>query len=156
MSVLKGSVREVLQRIVRNSGHRIPGQYRDDMLEWIPEAIEEIGGFPDNKFIRCSTPKLGHPDALATQNHVVELPCGLIDIIAVENEQGYRMRYGSDETDIRIQSTRYHLNSTNNPVGSVRATNFQMDVFQIEGGINENVTDPSVPWDGSDIMQKPL
>ena len=35
-SILKGSVREVLQRIVRNSGHKIPGQFRYDMLEWIP------------------------------------------------------------------------------------------------------------------------
>ena len=34
--ILKGNVREVLQRVVRNSGHKIPSQYRDDMLEWLP------------------------------------------------------------------------------------------------------------------------
>jgi hypothetical protein len=156
MSILKGSVREVLQRIVRNSGHKIPGQYRDDMLEWIPEGIEEIGGFPDNKFIRCSTPIATHVDALFTENHAVDLPCGLVDIIAVEDAQGFRVRIGSDETDIKIQSTRYHSDSGNNPVGSVRATNFQMDVFEIEGGISDAVTDTSVAWDGSDITQKAL
>ena len=62
--LLKGSVKEVLQRVVRNAGHKIPGQYRDDMLEWIPEGIEEIGGFPDNKYIICSTPRLEQVGAL--------------------------------------------------------------------------------------------
>lgn len=155
-NLLKGSVKEVLQRIVRNSGHKIPGQYKDDMLEWIPEGIEEIGGFPDNKFIRLSTPSLGCEGALYTANHSVELPCGLIAVIAVEDANGERVRYGSDETDLTNQSSRYHVGSKNNPYSSVRGTNFQMDVFEINGGVSENVTDTSVPWDGSDILQKPL
>ena len=155
-AILKGSVREVLQRIVRNSGHKIPGQYRDDMLEWIPEGIEEIGGFPDNKYIICSTPSFGHVDALVTENHAVDLPCGLIDVIAVEDERGFRVRYGSDETHLKNQTSRYHLASENNPSSSVRATNFQMDVFDIEGGISDTVTDTTVAWDGSDILQAAL
>jgi len=155
-TILKGSVREVLQRIVRNTGHKIPGQYRDDILEWIPEAIEEIGGFPDMKYIRKSTPTKDCEGALFTKNHVVPLPCGLVEIIAVEDARGYRIRYGSDETDIRKQTTRYHTASDNNPVGNIRATNFQMDVFGIEGGIDKNGVNTSVPWDGSDIKQKPL
>lgn len=155
-NILKGSVREVLQRIVRNSGHKIPGQYKDDMLEWIPEAIEEIGGFPDNKFIRRSTPSLNCDGALYTKNHAVDLPCGLVSIIAVEDARGFRVRYGSDETDIANQSSRYHFGTNNNPLGSARATNFQMDVFKIVGGIDEDGVETSVPWDGSDIVQKPL
>jgi len=154
--ILKGSVKEVLQRIIRNSGHKIPGQYKDDMLEWIPEGIEEIGGFPDNKFIRRSTPSLNCEGALYTENHVVGLPCGLIDVIAVEDARGFRVRYGSDETDITCQTTRYHTGSSNNPVGDARATNFQMDAFEVVGGVSEDVTDTSVAWDGSDIKQKPL
>lgn len=155
-TLLKGSVREVLQRIVRNSGHKIPGQYRDDMLEWIPEGIEEIGGFPDNKYIICSTPSYGAVGALITKNHSVQLPCGLIDVIAVEDIQGKRVRYGSDETDLQNQSTRYHSGTPNNPMGSIRASNFQMDAFSVEGGISDTVTDTSVAWDGSDILQQPF
>lgn len=154
--LLKGNVREVLQRIVRNTGHKIPGKFRDDMLEWIPEAIEELGGFPDNKYIRKSTPNVDCKGALHTENHVVDLPCGLVDIIAVEDEQGYRIRYGSDETDITNQSTRYHSNERNRSLDAARTTNFQADVFQIKGGITDKVTDTSVPWDGSDLKQVPL
>ncbi len=154
--ILKGSVKEVIQRIVRNSGHKIPGQYRDDMLEWIPEGIEEIGGFPDNKYIRMSTPSIDCNGALYTENHVVELPCGLVDIIAVEDARGFRVRYGSDETNIRSQTTRYHTGSNNNPLGGARATNFQMDAFEIVGGVSDKITDTSVAWDGSDLKQQPL
>ena len=152
--LLKGSVKEVLQRIVRNAGHKIPGQYRDDMLEWIPEGIEEIGGFPDNKFIKKSTPDADCTGALFTSNHVVNLPCGLIEVVAVEDVNGYRMRYGSDETDLTNQSSRYHSGTKNNPLAGIRGTNFQQDVFEITGGISDTVTDTSVPWDGSDLVQK--
>jgi len=155
-NILKGSTKEVLQRIIRNSGHKIPGQYRDDMLEWIPEAIEELGGFPDNKYIIKSTPSKDCNGALWTENHVVDLPCGLVGVVAVEDENGYRVRYGSDQTDITNQSTRYHYSSQNNPESGARATNFQMDVMQTYGGVTDIVTDTSVPWDGSDIIQQPL
>ena len=155
-NILKGSTKEVLQRIIRNSGHKIPGQYRDDMLEWIPEAIEELGGFPDNKYIIKSTPSKDCNGALWTENHVVDLPCGLVGVVAVEDENGYRVRYGSDQTDITNQSTRYHYSSQNNPASGARATNFQMDVMQTYGGVTDIVTDTSVPWDGSDIIQQPL
>jgi len=155
-NLLTGSTKEVLQRIIRNSGHKIPGQYRDDMLEWIPEAIEELGGFPDNKYIIKSTPSKDCEGALRTKNHSVELPCALVGVVAVEDENGYRMRYGSDQTDLTNQSTRYHFASQNNPYGTARATNFQMDVFKIKGGISNIVTETSVPWDGSDLLQQPL
>ena len=87
---------------------------------------------------------------------MVDLPCGLIDIVAVEDERGYRIRYGSDETDITNQSSRYHNNTDNNPTNGARATNFQADVFEIKGGISTTPTDTSVPWDGSDLKQKPI
>ena len=154
--ILKGSVKEVLQRIVRNSGSKIPGIYRNDMLEWIPEAIEEIGGFPSNKYIRKSTPNFNCSGQLITTNHAVALPCGLSEIIAVEDENGYRVRLGSDETDLRHQSTRYHNASDNNPIGNARVVNFMADVFQIEGGITDQVTDTTVPWDDSDLIQRPI
>ena len=152
--ILKGNVREVLQRIVRNAGHKIPGQYREDMLEWIPEAIEELGGFPDNKYIRASTPPVGNSKALYTKNHSVELPCGLIDIIAVEDERGYRVRYGSDESNLLCPTTRYHSSTINNPNANARVTNFQGDVFQVKGGVSNDPTDTVVPWDGSDLKKK--
>jgi len=153
--ILKGSVKEVLQRIVRNSGHKIPGAYRDDMLEWIPEGIEEIGGFPDNKYIIQSTPSLDCSGALYTKNHVVDLPCGLVEIVAVEDAQGRRVRYGSDQTNVASQSTRYHSGTHNNPLGDIRTTNFGMDAMQV-GVMGTTPTNTAVAWDGSDILKKPL
>jgi hypothetical protein len=143
------SVKNVIGRVVRNLDNKIPGHYLDYMLEWIPEAMEEL--HTPYQVVTKSTPNEGLTGAIVTNQHVAALPCGLINVIAVEDEFGYRVREGADVTDITSHSPRY--NSRGSQSGA-RSTNFQMDSSQVSG-VNPATSGPtngSVAWDGSNIV----
>lgn len=142
------SIKNVIGRVVRNLDNKIPGHYLDYMLEWIPEAMEELQ--TPYQMITTSSPNCNTPGEIVTKNHVASLPCGLVKLIAVEDEHGYRVRNGMDNTDITSQSSRY---SPSSPKGlNARPVNFQKDA-QATMGVNPttNLPGASVPWDGSDI-----
>lgn len=81
---------------LQEGSHRIA-----DMVEWISEALEKIGAFP--QFIIKTTGRDGEP-LLPVSNFQARLPMGLHNIIQVayaEHEDGpfFAMRYGSGSFD---------------------------------------------------------
>ena len=127
------SIKNVIARVIRNLDNKLPGHYLDYMLEWIPEAMEELK--TPFQLVTTSTPNEGLQGALVTKNHVVKLPCGLQHIIAVEDAYGNRVREAGDVTDMTSSSLRYSQ-------GEFGATSSDFH------------KDPSlgIPWDGSDIV----
>ena len=150
------SAKEIMARIIRNNGGKMPAHYMDSFLEWIPEAIEQL----ETKY-QMETRSTGNwcdgnpePGALVTKNHVAPLPCGITDLIAVENEFGERVREGSDITDLTNQTTRYQSGGDGAGLSGARVTNFQVDVFDHKGA-NPAIPPPgqTVPYDGSGIKE---
>ena len=146
------SVKNILGRVIRNLDNKLPAHYLDYMLEWIPEAMEELQ--TPFALITKSTGDLGDPDELITKQHVAKLPCGLVHIIAVEDEYGNRVREGRDVTDITSPTHRY-VSDGQGSLSGARTTNFQKDVRDTRG-VDPATSAPgaSIPWDGSDIVQK--
>ncbi len=150
MEYTRTSVKPVIAKVVRDVGKNTldPG-YVDSILEWIPEAMEELQ--TTHEMVTKSTPSLDCEGAYWTVNHAVPLPKGMVYLRAVENEIGTRVRLGSDETDLTHPTTQAQTGHEGPFAG--RATNFQQDASEIVGGITDTVTDTSVPWDGSDIVE---
>ena len=140
------SVKEVMGRVIRDVGNKLPSHYTDSMIEWLHEGIMQL----ETKYqlLEKSTKNLGEQGCLVTQNHVVPLPSGLHTLLAVEDEFGRRVRTASDITDMTNQSTAF-----NTTLIGARPTNFQVDVQQ-HVGTNPVVSGPasSVPFDGSDLI----
>jgi len=80
------SVKEVIARIIRNTGKSLSSEYIEDMLEWIPEGIRKL----QTKYTLLNT-----YTQIRMTGHVACIPCDLINIIAVEY-QGRRLREGGD------------------------------------------------------------
>jgi hypothetical protein len=142
------SVQEVIGRVIDDVGGKLPNQYYDSMLEWIPQGIRIL----ETKYqlIEKSTGNCGvdddgnvFPTAICTNNHVAVLPSDMISLIAVEDENGERVRLASSQVDFTNQTDRY--STGRDGAFDARPTNFQVDVWDHTG------TEPSVPWDGSDL-----
>jgi hypothetical protein len=147
MSYKSTSIKEVLMRVIRNLDHKIPSRYVDSMLEWIPEAIEELRTpfTLDTK----STPNLNKDGALWSKNHVIKLPCGLVEVLAVEDQFGYRIHRTGQQMDIEDMSpARTQLNPSND---DARVTDFYTDVLPpaVPGVTIGN--QPAIPWTGTNI-----
>ena len=154
MSIFKyTSVKEVMIRVIDDVGGKLPSHYQDSMLEWIPQGIRML----ETKYqvVKKSTGNwcdgAPEPSALITKNHVVPIPQDVIEIIAVENQFGERVRYASAVTDFTNLTDRYSTGSGGD--GDGRATNFQVDVFDHHGVDPAIPGNQAVPWDGSDIKQ---
>ena len=146
------SIKNVISRVVRNLDNKLPGHYLDSMLEWAPEAMEELE--TPFQFITMSTPSRGYVGEFITSNHVIQLPCGLVSIIAVEDEQGNRVREGGDVTDITSNSARYSSSRNSQGYDNATTTNFQKGVGTTFGADpNTAVPGSSTPWDGSDLSR---
>jgi len=142
MSYTTSSIKEIISRIIRNVDNKLPAYYIDSMLEWIPEAVEELRTpfTLDTK----STPNYNCTGEYRTKNHVVKLPCGLIEILSVQDAYGNRVnRTGMqlDITSVQGLSAGYD---------SARTTDFYTSTGEITTG---NEDGPSVPWDGSNIKE---
>lgn len=141
-------------RVVRDVGNKLPSHYFDSMLEWLPEGIRQL----ETKYqlITKSTGNAndeGEPqnqDAIYTRNHVALLPKDLVELLAVEDCFGNRVRYGSDITDTTNQTNRF-ATGQGGQFGA-RPTNFQVDVLDHMGtDPDEDGPASSVPFDGSDL-----
>lgn len=145
------SVKQVLIKIIRDLDQKLPSHYMDYMLEWIPEAMGELEY--THQLVTKSTPNFGKPGAMYTKQHVAELPCGLVYLRAVEDDRGYRIRRGTDETDITNPTTRYHANTGTGEFDTARVTQFRVDPFGVTTGPGAEPTEGKVPWDGSNIRE---
>jgi hypothetical protein len=144
MAYTTSSIKEILSRIVRNLDNKLPAYYIDYFLEWIPEAIEELRTpfTLDTK----STPNKGCDGAFVTHNHVVKLPCGLMELLSVEDEFGTRIHMTGAQLDITNMSAQRETATGS----SARVTDFLTNVEVIGTGSAEG---PSVPWDGSNLVK---
>lgn len=143
MAYTSTSIKEILGRIIRNVDNKLPSHYIDSMLEWIPEAVEQLR--TPFTLAKMSTPNYNCQGQYVTQNHAVRLPCGLIELLAVENQYGQR-----------IYRSGAQLDNTNPSVGrstvlgdNALVTSFITDVSKIGTGSESG---PGVPWDGSNIV----
>jgi hypothetical protein len=153
------SVKEIIGRVVRDVGNKLPSHYFDSMLEWIPEGIRQL----ETKYqiIKKSTGNFRDPiedqpqdpEAIYTRNHVALLPKDLIVLEAVEDLFGSRVRYASDITDFKNQTNRFSQ-GRNILFEDARPTNFQVDVFD-HFGFDTSVPPPgqTVPFDGTDLKR---
>lgn len=158
MIVKYTSVREVITRVIDDVGGKLPSNYLDSMLEWIPQGIRML----ETKY-QLDVKSTGNysnddlnidPKALYTRNHVVSIPTDAISIVAVENEFGERVRLASGQIDFTNKSDKYSTGGGLFVEG--RATNFQIDV-DVHSGANPaiEIAGSTVPYDGSDIVEVP-
>jgi len=85
------SSKQIIGRIARNTGKNLPSEYIDDLLEWIPEAIEKL----HTKYTLVEDFK-----TLEISNHSAPLPCHLMVLNAVEYK-GRRLREGGDIRNLK-------------------------------------------------------
>lgn len=147
------SAKEILPKIARNTGGKLPSQYMDDILEWIAEGIDLLSN--TRTLITKSTPSCGEGKALQVVNHVVCLPKDLISVLAVEDENGCVIRAGGDITDLPSRTERYDVNFTDS---NARATVFAVNpmTHQTQDGTPTTKPGPVVPLYGQDIQQVSL
>jgi hypothetical protein len=140
------SAKEILARVIRNTGNKIPSVYFDDILEWIPEAIDLLS---NTKTLEInSTGSLGCADEEWVENHVICIPKDLVSIIAIEDENGRIIPEGSDITDLRSQTTRQHGTATDS-----RASVFSVNPLshQTTDGTPTDSPGSTIPLYGSDL-----
>src|SRR5687768_8370191 len=103
------SAKEVLARVIRNTGYKLPSVYHDDILEWMPEAIGMLS--VTQSLVTESTGNVDCPGEIRISGHSACLPHGFVNIIAVEDEYGRRLPEGGDVTDLRSTSKLSALRS---------------------------------------------
>jgi len=142
MAYTSTSIKEVLGRVIRNLGNKLPAHYIDSMLEWIPEGVSQLR--TPFTLYKTSTPNVGCDREFITQNHAIRLPCGLIELLSVEDEWGQRIhRSGASLSTTNPSPARSVVPGTN-----ARVTDFVTNTDEFGTGSEES---PSVPWDGSNI-----
>lgn len=146
------SAKEVLARVIRGVGYKLPSVYHDDILEWLPEGINYIQ--TTTSLVTKSSGDMDCPDQIVTRNHCAPLPCGFVSILAVEDEHGLRLPEGSDITDITLQTSARHVGV--GIEGEARITTFEANPLDYQTSTGAPTTKPgtSIPWDGSDIVQR--
>jgi len=148
------SAKEILARVIRSLGYRLPSSYQDDILEWIPEGMGLIQ--VTNSLVVTSTGCPGEPDELIVKNHCVSLPCGFVNVLAMEDANGMRLPEGGDITDFTKQSSARHIGISEsfNP-GEPRVSVFEVNPFdhQTQDGTPTTKPGSSVPIFGEDIQK---
>jgi len=145
------SAKEVVARLVRGLGYKLPSSYMDDVLEWIAEGLGMLR--VTNTLVTESSGDLNCPGEILVDNHCAQLPCGFISMIAVEDENGLRLPEGSDQTDLKKQTSRRHSMTQ-----LARSNSFEVNPFvhQTSDGLPTNEPGNIPPYyiDGSDIKQQ--
>lgn len=139
------SAKQILAKLIRNTGNKLPSTYFDDILEWIPEAIDMLSNTKTLEIV--STGSESCPNELEVKNHIVCIPKDLVSIIAIEDEYGRRIPEGGDITDLTNQSTRQHGDLTEE-----RASVFSVNplLHQTPTGVPDDPS-TSIPIYGTDI-----
>jgi hypothetical protein len=140
------SAKSILAKLARNLGGKLPSIYQDDILEWIPEAIDMLSN--SKTLETTSTPGINCAGEYVTSNHIVCLPKDLAAILAVEDENGRIIPNGGDITDITNQSSRHRGEDS-----SARASVFGVNplTHQTSDGTPTSQPGTSIPIYGSDL-----
>lgn len=116
------SAKQILARVARNTGGKLPSMYHDDILEWTAEGIDLL--MNNHSVETTSTPSKDEPKALYAENHVVCIPKDCCGILAIEDEYGKILPLGGDITD---QKSGSKLQS--NAMTEARPSTFQTNPF---------------------------
>jgi hypothetical protein len=143
------SAKEIMPRVIRALGYKLPSVYHDDILEWIPEAMGYLQ--VTRSLEKVSTGDINCPDELYVTNHCVKLPCGFVAAEAIEDMNGRRLPEGGDVTDIKAQSSIRHLGV--GASGEPRVTAFQVNPYQHQtsDGLPADEPSASFPFLGEDV-----
>lgn len=140
------SGKEILAKLIRMTGGKLPSVYYDDILEWIPEAIDLLS--QTKTFETTSTPEIGCGKYAQVKNHIYCMPKDLVSILAIEDCYGRIIREGGDITDLRTQTTRAHTFPSES-----RVTVFEVNplTHQTSDGTPTTAPGTSIPIYGQDI-----
>lgn len=142
------SAKVVLARVIRALGYRLPANYQDDILEWTAEGLGMLQ--ITNSLNLTSSGAIDCPGELLISNHCVALPCGFVQLVAVEDENGIRIPEGGDQTDITLQTSRRHATED-----TARPSVFEVNpyVYQTTDGLPSDDADDIQSWrlNGEDI-----
>jgi len=145
------SGKEVLARVIRASGYKLPASYHDDILEWISEAMGMMQ--VTNSLVIQSTGDDGCTGEIQVSNYCACLPCGFVSIVAVEDDQGNRLPEGGDQTDLRSTTKSRGVNV----MPQNRVSSFQVNPFthQTATGLPTDEAGSIPPYyiDGDDVEQ---
>ncbi len=100
------SAKQVVANVIRGTGNKLPASYIDDVLEWIAEGIGY--NYLTNNLITATTGECDSPGELLVRNYCVSLPCGFVNILALEDDRGFRIPE-SNHTGVP-QDIRYQFN----------------------------------------------
>lgn len=145
------SAKEVLAKVIRGLNYRLPSTYADDILEWIPEGMGLLR--VTNALVTTSTAEQYCPGELIVRNHCVELPCGFVSILALEDEYGRRIPEGGDVTDFSKQTSIRHRGA--GTPNDARVSTFAVDPYthQTSDGLPADEPTSSFPFLGEDVSQ---
>jgi len=94
------SGKEILARVIRALGYKLPSVYHDDILEWIAEGMGMLQ--VTNSLELVTSEDENCPGALQVRNYCVQLPCGYVAMEKLEDANGRRIFEESKVTNYRI------------------------------------------------------
>lgn len=142
------SGKEILARLIRSTGKKLPSEFHDDILEWIAEGLGMLQ--VTNTLLLASTGDIDCPGEIIVSNHCAELPCGFQFMEAVEDENGLRLPEGSNVTDITSPT-----NIRQNVLPQARVSAFNVNPYQHQtsDGLPTDEPSASFPFLGEDLEQ---
>lgn len=87
------SAKEIIARVIRALGYKLPSHYHDDLLEWIAEGLSMIQ--VTNSLELKVTGDEDCPGQLYIRNYCVALPCGFQTIESLTDSSGNRLEESS-------------------------------------------------------------
>lgn len=141
------SGKEILARVIRALGYKLPGTYHDDILEWIPEGLGMLQ--VTNSLVTESSGDIDCPGEIQIRNHCAPLPCGFISILAVEDEGGRRLPEGGDVTDLRSETNLRQVREAR----PARSAVFEVNPYthQTSDGLPTDEPSSTFPYLGEDL-----
>lgn len=139
------SAKEILARVIRALGYKLPSVYQDDILEWIPEGMSFME--LTNSLVVASTGEEDEENELLVTNHCAPLPCGFVNILAVEDGNGNRIGTAQAGFGFKQLPSELHI-----PRPSVFEVNPYL--HQTSDGVPTTQPGTSVPLYGEDIIPR--
>ena len=81
------SGKEILARLIRGTGYKLPSTYHDDILEWIGEGMNALQ-VTNTLELKCSGEE-NCPDEIYVRNYCASLPCGFVSVESLSDENGF-------------------------------------------------------------------
>lgn len=148
------SAKEIVAKVIRSLGYKLPSHMIDDVLEFIGEGIGLLQ--VTRSLFVTSTGDIDCPGEVLIKNYCASLPCGFINILAVEDEWGNRLPEGSEVGDITSFTARQKIGLGIS--GTPRVSVFEVDPYTHQTSDGTPTTEPgsTTPIYGEDLTQQTL